>query len=395
MDYETYPATYQQEWHQLVHRIQHRFARIETYQRAQRYVQGLMSQVKRRNGWQLAEQMGDSTPDGVQRLLNTARWDVDGVRDDLRTYAVEVLGREATIGVIDETGFLKKGNQSAGVKRQYSGTAGRIENCQIGVFLVYATRLGHTLVDRELYLPQEWVVDEARRAAAHIPPTVTFQTKPALARYMLERAQAGGLRLDWVTGDSIYGSDRRLRLWLEEQWQPFVLAVNSNEALWCGMQQQRADALAQRLTASDWHRLSAGDGAKGPRLYDWAALTLPRWGQDPDWQHALLVRRSLSNPDDAAYYVVFAPVETTLHDWIDIAGRRWAIEESFEHAKDELGLDEYEVRHYHGWYRHITLVMPAQVFLNTLRLQAQQSEKNSGGTRWLDTAFASGSPTVG
>lgn len=378
MDIETYSTLYEQEWYRLVHRIQHRFARVETYERAQRYVQGLMSQVKRRNGWQLAEQMGDSTPDGVQRLLNTARWDVDGVRDDLRSYAIEVLGNEAAIGIIDETGFLKKGDQSAGVKRQYSGTAGRVENCQIGVFLVYATRKGHTLVDRELYLPQEWAADEARRGKAHIPRSVTFQTKPALAREMLQRAQAAGVQLDWVTGDSIYGGDRRLRLWLEEQGQPFVLAVNSNEALWCGMQQLRADQLAQRLSEPDWYRLKAGDGAKGPRFYDWAALTLPRWGQDPNWQHALLVRRNVANPEDIAYYVVFAPANSTLPDWVDVAGRRWNIEESFQHAKDELGLDEYEVRHYHGWYRHITLVMLAQIFLNALRLQAQQTEKNDG-----------------
>jgi SRSO17 transposase len=381
MDFETYPALYPQAWHRLVHRIQHRFARVETYQRAQRYMQGLMSQVKRRNGWQLAEQIGDATPDGVQRLLNTARWDVDGVRDDLRINAVEVLGSEEVVGVIDETGFLKKGDKSAGVKRQYSGTAGRIENCQIGVFLAYTTSLGHTLVDRELYLPKEWVADEARRAEAHIPQPVTFQTKPALARHMLEGARESGMRFNWVTGDSLYGSDRRLRLWLEEQSQAFVLAINCNEALWCGIQQQRADVLAQGFWETDWHRLSAGDGAKGPRLYDWAAMPLPRWGQDPDWQHALLVRRSLSNPDDVVYYVVFAPAETTLHDWVRVAGRRWTIEESFEHAKDELGLDEYEVRHYHGWYRHITLVMLAQLFLNALRLQAQQAEKNSGDTR--------------
>jgi SRSO17 transposase len=381
MDFETYPALYQQEWHRLVHRIQHRFARVETYQRAHRYMQGLMSQIKRRNGWQLAEQIGDATPDGVQRLLNSARWDADGVRDDLRTNAVEILGSEDAVGVVDETGFLKKGDKSAGVKRQYSGTAGRIENCQIGVFLAYTTSLGHTLVDRELYLPQEWTADEARRDEAHIPETVTFQTKPALARQMLQRAREGGMGFNWVTGDSIYGSDRRLRLWLEEQLQPFVLAVNCNEALWCGMQQQRADALAQRFTESDWQRLSAGDGAKGPRLYDWVVMPLPRWAQDPDWQHALLVRRSLSNLDDFAYYVVFAPADTTLHDWVRVAGRRWTIEESFEHAKDALGLDEYEVRHYHGWYRHITLVMLAQLFLNALRLQAQQAEKNSGDTR--------------
>ena len=377
MEAELYEDLYQREWDRLAHRFQRRFARSETYQRAQGYVQGVMSNLKRCNGWQLAEQIGDTTPDGVQRLLNTARWDDNGVRDDLQTYAVEVLGQDEVILVIDETGFLKKGAKSAGVKQQYSGTAGRIENCQIGVFLVYATAQGHTLIDRELYLPEEWVADPVRRAEAHIPETIRFSTKPELARQMLERARERGIHTAWVTGDSIYGSDRRLRLWLQEQGQSFVLGVNSNEALWCQFQQQRADVLAQRFTADDWQRLSAGDGAKGPRLYDWAAFPLPRWGQDPNWQHTLLVRRSVSQPDEVAYYVVFAPVGTTMLDWVRAAGQRWTIEECFEQAKDELGLDEYEVRHWHGWYRHITLVMLAQVFLHATRLQAQRAEKNS------------------
>ncbi len=376
MEQTAYQEIQQREWERFVHRFQHRFARIETYQRAQRYMQSLMSPVKRCNGWQLAEQMGDTTPDGVQRLLNTARWDVDGVREDLQRYTVKTLGSDTTVAVIDETGFLKKGKKSAGVKRQYSGTAGRVENCQIGVFLAYSTPQGHALIDCELYLPKDWISDEARRREAKIPDPVTFQTKPVLARQMLERAQATGMQVDWVTGDSIYGSDRRLRLWLEEQLQPFVMAVKRDEALWCGMQQQRADVWRQRIADTDWQRLSAGDGTKGPRVYDWAALALPRWQQDPAWIHALLVRRSLKDPDDVAYYVVFAPAETNLHDWVRVAGQRWTIEESFEQAKDELGLDEYEVRHYHGWYRHITLVMLAQIFLNALRLQIQQTEKN-------------------
>jgi len=377
MNADSYQDLCQPIWDRLIHRIQHRFARRETFQRMQRYVQGLMSQVKRRNGWQLAEQMGEPTPDGMQRLLNTARWDVDSVRDDIQSYAVEVLGNEQAIGVIDETGFLKKGDKTAGVKRQYSGTAGRIENCQIGVFLAYSNRQEHTLIDRELYLPQEWVADEKRRRAAHVPESVSFQTKPALARQMLERAQTNGVQFEWVTADSLYGSDRRLRLWLEEQQQPFVMAVRRDEALWSGFEQQRVDVLVERLTEADWQRLSAGDGAKGPRLYDWAALTLPRWRQDLTWIHALLVRRSLSDPSAIAYYVVFAPVDTTLHQWVHVAGQRWTLEERFEHAKDELGLDQYEVRSYHGWHRHITLVMLAQLFLNALRLAAQQAEKNA------------------
>lgn len=377
MEPATYQLIQQREWRTFTHRFQHRFARIEAFQRAQYYVQGLMSSVKRRNGWQLAEQMGEARPDGVQRLLNTARWDVEGMRDDLQGYAIERLGTDESIAVIDETGFLKKGTKSAGVKRQYSGTAGRIENCQIGVFLAYSTLRGHTLIDRELYLPKDWIDDDVRRREAKIPKTLTFQTKPALARGMLERAQAAGLRFKWVSADSLYGSDRGLRLWLEAQLQPFVLAVRRDEALWCGMKQQRADVWVQQIADTDWQGLSAGDGTKGPRLYDWAALLLPRWQQDPAWVHALLVRRSLKDPDERACYVIFAPAETTLSDWVRVAGRRWTIEESFEQAKDELGLDEYEVRHYHGWYRHITLVMLAQVFLNALRLQIHQSEKNA------------------
>jgi SRSO17 transposase len=193
-----FQSVYQREWDRLVHRIQHRCARAETYQRMQNYVQGLMCPVERRNGWQMAEQIGDRTPDGVQRLLNTARWEVDGVRDDVQKYTLEILGKEDSVLVIDETGFLKKGNKSAGVKRQYSGTAGRIENCQIGVFLAYATRQGQTLIDRELYIPKEWADDMPRRLEAHIPETLMFQTKPALAQQMLQRARSNGLHADWV-----------------------------------------------------------------------------------------------------------------------------------------------------------------------------------------------------
>jgi len=326
MSADLYKELYQQIQNHLMHCIQHRFARIETFNRAQRYMQGLMNQIKRRNGWQIAEQIGDQTPDGVQRLLNSARWDVDGVRNDLQIEAVSVLGNKATVGVIDETGFLKKGDQSAGVKRQYSGTAGRVENCQIGVFLAYTTETGHTLIDRELYLPKDWAAHEVRRGAAHIPDAVSFETKPALARQMLERAQANGVGFKWVTADSIYSSDRRLRRWLETQQQPFVMAVKRDEALWCGFEQQRADELIQNLAEGDWYRLSAGNESKGPRWYDWAALTLPRYQQDPAWVHALLVRRSLSDPSVLTYYVVYAPVDTKIHEWVRVAGQRGQVQ---------------------------------------------------------------------
>src|SRR5712692_11395662 len=213
-------------------RIADRFARAEPRRQALAYLQGLLSPIERKNGWQLAEQAGDGTPDRTQRLLATADWDADAVRDDLRAYVVEHLGHPSGILIIDETGFVKKGSKSAGVQRQYSGTAGRIENCQIGVFLAYASPRGRTLLDRELYLPQEWADDPARREAAGVPADVEFATKPQLAQRLLERALAAGVPAAWVTGDEVYGRDRRLRRWLESEGQPFVLAVPSNEPVW-------------------------------------------------------------------------------------------------------------------------------------------------------------------
>jgi SRSO17 transposase len=336
-------------------------------------MKGLMSAVPRKNGWQVAEFAGEATPDGMQRLLSTAQWEVEGVRDDLRDYVLEALGDSEGVLVIDETGFLKKGTHSVGVKRQYSGTAGRIENCQIGVFLGYAGARGHALIDRELYLPQEWAADATRRETAHVPPEVSFATKPALARRMLARVFAAGVPCRWVTGDSIYGGDGRLRLWLEEQGRWFVLGIAANDSLWSEFAQRRADEWASTLPDDAWQRLSCGQGAKGPRLYDWAFLPLPRWGQSPDVLHALLVRRSLSD-GELAYYVVFAPADTSLQTLITVAGQRWTIEECFEIGKSQVGLDEYEVRHWTGWYRHITLSMLALAFLVVTRDQAIQGE---------------------
>jgi SRSO17 transposase len=335
------------------------------------YLQGLMSDVHRKNGWQLAEQAGEATPDGMQRLLSTAVWDVEGVRDDLRDYVMETLGSEDGVLVLDESGFLKKGMHSVGVKRQYSGTAGRVENCQIGVFLGYASRKGQALIDRALYVPQEWTTDEARRRQAKVPEAVTFATKPELGRQMLERAFAAGVPAQWVVSDSVYGGDRRLRLWLEEQEHWFVLGVAKDEPLWSGFYQQRADERAAALPEEAWQRLSCGAGAKGPRVYDWALLPLPRWGQASDVLPALLVRRSLTD-GELAYFVVFAPAGTPLQTLVTLAGMRWTIEECFEVGKNETGLDEYEVRHWPGWYRHITLSMLALAFLSVTRCQALQ-----------------------
>jgi SRSO17 transposase len=259
----------------LCERIAPRFGRVEVRRRAGAFLRGLLAVVERKNGWQLAEHAGEHTPDGMQRLLNHAHWDPDQVRDDLPGYVVEHLGDPQAVLVVDETGFLKKGSKSAGVQRQYSGTAGRIENCQLGVFLAYASRHGHALVDRELYLPEGWTADRQRCRVAGIPEHVEFHTKPQLARVMLERALDAGVRCGWVTGDEVYGGDNRLRRWLEDHDVPHVLAVKRSESLWSlRLRQERAFRLAAQLPAGAWRQLSAGDGAKGPRVYAWARVPI-------------------------------------------------------------------------------------------------------------------------
>jgi SRSO17 transposase len=268
--------------------------------------------------------------------------------------------------VIDETGFLKKGDRSAGVARQYSGTAGRIENCQIGVFLAYASRLGHVLLDRELYLPKEWTDDRARCQQAGVPDARGFATKPQLARQMLARAFTAGVPAKWVTGDSVYGDDRRLRMWLESCPQAYVLAVSGKEYVWLDWQQRQVKRILAALPEDGWARLSAGDGAKGPRWYDWRWLPLAD-PLDPAWRRWLLVRRSVADPTDLTAYVVFAPQEAVLAEVVRVAGTRWTIESGFEAAKGEVGLDHYEVRSWTGWYRHITLAMWALALLAVLR----------------------------
>ncbi len=269
-------------------RLGPRFGRAEPRRRARAYVAGLLSPAERKNGWQVAEQAGEATPYGMQRLLAGAKWDADAVRDDLRAYVVEQLADPEAVLIVDEPGFLKKGPKSVGVQRQYRGTAGRIEHCQIGVFLAYATPRGRTFLDREVYLPKAWANDAARREEAGVPEDVTLRTTPELARVMLARAFQAGVPAAWVTGDEVYGRDRRLRVWLEEQGRPFVLAVATNEPLWAttdrGPQQVAAAAVAAAVPAAGWVRLSAGDGAKGPRVYDWARVRLARW-PTPGWDH--------------------------------------------------------------------------------------------------------------
>jgi SRSO17 transposase len=354
-----------------------RFPRAEPRQRAMTYLQGLLSPVERKNGWQLAEEAGDKTPYATQHLLGRAVWSAEEVREDLQKYVAKYLSDPEGVLVIDETGFVKKGAKSVGVQRQYSGTAGRVENCQIGVFLAYATRHGRTFLDRELYLPQAWAEDKQRRKGAGIPPEVQFATKLVLARRMIARAQDAGVPFRWVTGDEVYGSDSQMRSWLEKRRIGYVLAVSSPYRVWYAGARRWVAEIATLLAPTAWQRRSAGAGAKGERLYEWALVPLGQVGEER--QRWLLFRRNLSDRQQFAYYVVSAPKTTRLEAMLKVAGTRWAIEESFASAKGEVGLDQYEVRSWDGWYRHITLAILAHAYLTVLRTRAvKPTQKKSG-----------------
>jgi len=346
-------------------RIAPRFARSEPRQRVLAYVRGLLAPLERKNSWTVAERAGEAIPDGMQRLLATADWDADAVRDDVRDYVVEHLGDPTGVLVVDETGFLKKGTKSAGVARQYSGTAGRIENCQIGVFLGYTTAAGRTFLDRELYLPKAWAEDRGRCREAAVADDVEFATKPELAMRMIGRALEVGVPAGWLTADEVYGQHCGLRRMLEERQMPYVLAVPVNQRVIATVDgriaELRADDLAARLGAQAWKKISAGAGSKGPRIYHWARAAIrPLEDTGGYW---LLVRRNLTDPTDLAYYLCHGPESTPLRELVRVAGARWAIEETFQTAKGQVGLDQYQVRRYDSWYRHMTLAMLAHAFL--------------------------------
>jgi SRSO17 transposase len=368
----------------LTDRLGALFVRPEPRRQMGLYLQGLLSGAQRKNGWQLAEQIGDARPWRTQRVLSHVQWDQDAARDICRDYVIEHIGSPDGVLVVDETGFLKKGTHSAGVAPQYSGTAGRVENGQIGVFLAYASRKGHALIDRALYLPEAWCADAGRRAETAIAEDVVFATKPALATQMIARALDAGVPCAWVLGDEVYGSDHKLRTLLEQREQPFVLTVRSNERLWAVRAKKTgwysAAELAEACPARAWQRLSAGAGSKGERFYDWTCLRLARRPGPPQtrWLHGLLVRRNGEDPKDLTYYVVFAPASTRLATLARVAGQRWTVEECFEVAKQEVGLADYEVRSWHGWYRHITLAMLALAFLVAMRVRLNAAPTPTG-----------------
>ena len=355
-----------------------RFPRVEPRLQARAYVRGLLAPLAVKNGWTLAEAAGNKTPDKMQRLLNRASWDAGGVRDDVRGYVIRHLGDAGGVLVVDETGFVKKGTRSAGVQRQYSGTAGRVENCQLGVFVAYASPKGRALIDRELYLPRSWTDDRDRCRQAGVPDDVQFASKPELARLMLGRALDAGVPAAWVTADEAYGKDGKFRDFLEQRRIGYVVAVAANQAVRGDAGTSRADVLAAHAPGQAWKRRSCGSGSKGPRVYDWAAATLPADGTEPPgWSRYLLVRRSLT-PNakgelELAYYLCCAPAGTADEELIRVAGSRWSVEECFQTAKTETGLDHYQVRRYDAWYRHITLAMLAHAYLSVTAVIAPKA----------------------
>jgi SRSO17 transposase len=344
------------------------------------YLLGLLSHQERKNSWSLAEFAGDVSPDGMQRLLNFSPWDEDACRDAVARYVARALGDPAAVLAVDETGFLKKGTRSAGVARQYTGTAGRVENAQVGVFLANAAPDGsRALIDRELYLPEKWAGDRERCRAAGIGDEVAFATKPQLARQMIERAVKTGVPFAWVAGDEVYGGNPKLREWLEGQEIPYVLAVACSEMIATAAGAKRADRLAALVPTAGWQRLSCADGSKGPRLYDWALIDTASPG------HWLLARRSLHPGEkgqlELAFFRCLSPRPVMLPELVAVAGARWAVEDCFAEAKNETGLDHYQVRKSRAWYRHATLSMLAHAFLAVTARRMRPSPPQPPRTR--------------
>ena len=383
--------TYFTEWFQDL------FPRKESRAQSTKYLKSLMAPVERKNGWQMAEYIGDEIPDSMQRLLFRMQWNEDAVRDELQDFIVEKFGDRHGIGVLDETGFLKKGDRSAGVQRQYSGTAGKVENCQIGTFLIYATKIAHTFLDRRLFLPQAWCKDMSRRKRAKIPEEIEFRTKPEQAMEMLRHAWERGVPMQWVAGDSVYGNSPGLRNMINLAGKYYIMGVSSKITVWKKWpealprenkirgkgkgkpkypQPVAVDAVIDSLNARRWKRFSVGDGEKGSRVYDWTRIRVVE-NEDgyPTRQAWLVARRSVNDPSDIAYYLSNASEETSMLKLAEIAATRYKIEQCFEEAKGETGLDHYEVRHWQSWNRHITLSMMAHAFLAWVRLKSGGKKK--------------------
>jgi SRSO17 transposase len=360
---------------ELHRRIGHRFARSEARGRVKRYLLGLLGHVERKNGWQMAEAIGEHDPQGVQRLLSSARWDADEVREDLREYVLEHLGDEATgVLIVDETGFLKKGHNSVGVARQYTGTAGDTVNCQVGVFLAYSSEEGAAFLDRALYLPRAWTNSPARRTEAGVPEEIVFRNKVELAEQMLQRAFEAEVPAGWVLADSFYGRSHAFRSWLEEGGQPYAVMVPKTNAVPLGGRKKKIERLVERLGEEAFSEIRpARDGSGGRRPWEWACVDLaadPKRGM----RRWLLVRRSTDDREDLGFYQAYGPEGTTAEELVRVCQERWAVEECFAEAKGEVGLDHYEVRKWDSWHRHVTLCLLAHAFLAVVRSSAEREE---------------------
>lgn len=394
------------------------FARSETRQQAQKYIRGLLALLEHKTSWQLAEQVTDSTPDRMQRLLYRAPWDADVARDRLQQFIIEHFGEESGIAVLDETGIPKKGKASVGVAKQYCGAVGKLENCQVATVLTYSTSRGHVFLDRRLFLPEDWCADRKRRERAKVPETVSFQTKPEQAGEMLEHAWQMGVPIQWITGDSVYGCSPHLRQLIERADKWYVLAVTSVMRVWTerpallepeeqtGGRPRRALRLAPgaakpqtvaqviaALPKKQWKRLSVGTGAKGPRLYDWVRVRVIESYEDlPGPEIWLLARRSIDAPDEITYYFACAPLTLPLQTLAQVAATRYTVEQCIEEAKGEVGLDQYQVRHYHSWYRHLTLTLMAHTWLAAERATAREKNGKRPAGRSDDSRTA---PLIG
>ena len=363
---------------ELHERIGQRFARSEARERVRLYLVGLLGEVERKNGWRLAEAIGERDPQGVQRLLNSAKWDANAVRDDLREYVVEHLGDEETgILIVDETGFLKKGEKSVGISPQYTGTAGDTVNCQVGVFLAYSSERGAAFVDRALYLPKAWTDDPARRAEAGIPEEITFRNKIELAEVMLERAFGAGVPARWVVADSFYGRLHSFREWLEERGRPYAVMVPKTNAVQLGGRKKKIEQHAERLPEDAFSEVLPAHDDGGRRPWEWACLDL---AADPEkgMRRWLLVRRSTDDPEDLGFYQAYGPEGTSIEELVGVCQDRWIIEQCFAETKGEVGMDHYEVRRWEAWHRHVTLCMLAHAFLVVVRLAAAHEEEEAG-----------------
>ena len=381
-------------WSAALGEVKRRIRPLFTQQRvaisAGLFLDGLLGPERRKTGWMRAEAAGDPGPWRQQAILGRARWEADALRDLVRDYVVETLADRAAVLVLDETGFLKQGRASCGVARQYTGSAGKITNCQIGVFAAYVSRHGHAFVDRALYLPKAWADDPARLTAAHVPPGTAFATKPRLALAMIERAVAADLPFAWVAADSVYGVGE-VEMALRQAGKGYVLGVNASHPFnsWGDKPPVAgtAEGIARALPASAWARLSAGDGTKGPRLHDWAYLELAdleaaEYDDDLSglWTRGLLIRRSIAD-GELAFFSTWCPAGTGIARLVEVEGHRWAIEDGFETAKNELGLDHNETRSWQGWHRHVSLVMLAFAMLAAIRRRANEGPPPKTTTR--------------